>query len=305
MESGIKMNKSCVSLKSNTCEQLIKHKNELFKINNDFYEIITLFTREIGLYERNSQDTLTLDIYINKDSRMTHDMSKINTNMKIIQEFINNKIIKKSISDSNQIIKTAYNLHKFDFFTTGNLSVSLISKMMYTDNDTIYNSVVKIYPIDYLLHTDKYNTIKSSHGIKRFKDFMYFLFLREGLVGCWIKNNILLKKISPTFACVYDSYVLKGLPLSYDKYNYLMMKRDIEKNKDLPKKWLKTIRTKDDWDKIQTSLFGYIEMEEIDFTLQKLMIKKNQYFDLGVIFEIVYSKLVLAFYGKEWVQNML
>lgn len=302
MNYNIKFNKSCVTFESNTCEQLVSHKDKLFEINNTYKNELANFTGIIGQYERfNTSNANGIQQFINKENILTKNMPSIQQNVKLVHEFKNNEIIKKMQLPSGEIKKTPYILQKSQLFHTGNLSVSLIMELVYSKDNTIYNSVAKIYPINYLADINtrdhKYN-ITGVNEKKRFNNFMYFYFMREGLIGCWIKNNILLKNVSPTFACTYDTYILKGLPITFEEYTHQTLERKINKKSVLSKRWLNTMSTdKTLWDQVQQTHFGFIEMEKIDFTLDELM-KNSNFFDLGTIFEILYSKLVLMFFGN-------
>src|SRR5690606_1405019 len=160
----------------------------LFKINNEYTYQLADFTGIIGQYERlNSNDVFGIKSYIGSDNVLTKDMPNIQKNINIIHEFKNNELIKKTKSETGEIQKTPYILQKSQLFGTGNLSVSLIMELVYSKNNIVYNSIAKIYPINYLaeVNTSNHNyNITTNNEKKRFINFMYFYFMREGLIGC-------------------------------------------------------------------------------------------------------------------------
>lgn len=208
----------------------------------------------------------------------------------------------------------------------------LINLLCYFNNETntlsMYDTVVKVYPFSLSIfptgvlydsvdetkigrlrkhindlnkiHTDKdkieYNHIKP---VEKFENLMKAIFYREALIGCWIKDNILLKDISPTFACTYDSYISTGMPLTFADFNYAMAEDALADTKKINKRWLNNLENNGQlWENIKMTKFGYIETEKMEYELTKFIQKRSYYFDCGMIFEIIYTKLVLAFFGN-------
>jgi hypothetical protein len=189
--------------------------------------------------------------------------------------------------------------------------MTVIMELRYKDEvtDIMYNSIVKIYPTNFsniVGDKDDYLPYLNSQNKKtRLDNYMDFLFMREGLIGCWIKNTLLLPQISPTFACIYDSYKMRGLLIDKDKFINTVHADQMSRNNKFDKNWitdiLDTHKYPNYWEtKIMTSHFGFIEMEKLDDSLENI-INAGTEFDLDIIFEILYSKLVLMFYGNVYI----
>lgn len=307
-DSKTGVNIGCPTLESNGCQILIEKKDQIFAINNKYIKDIEIITGIIGNYERyNSSNMAGLGDYFDKDAGIDEDLRKMVTqsDLGLIHNFENGFIIKKKMDYvSRKPLKKSYTLVSSEMFGTGNLSISLLLGLKYTDEDTgiIYDSIAKIYPINFLNivdHNKDYQKIFNGEKRReRFHRFFNFMFMREGLIGCWIKKYLLDTNVSPTFACIYDSYKIKGLMIDKDKFA-----KAVTLNKEkFNKKWIRDIDNKDIenyWEqKISTTHFGYIEMEKMDYTLYDFMQNDRGIFDLDIIFEILYSKLVLMFYGN-------
>lgn len=312
---SIEYNTKCTDVESGSCHQLMTMKDDIFKVNNDHYANIVAFTGYVGDYERKPYDII-FDYSAFRSTYTNIEFIKsiraINSKLYLEHEYSENKsiltrkqVIGKDASQKNIIKKQNYTILESKLFFTGNLSPTLIIEYLFaqsgptatTENKmTLYNTVAKIYPID-LAELD--NTYASTiDEKKKFKNYMQYLFYREGLIGCWIKHNIIFRKISSTFACVFDAYLLKGLPMSKESFTHQLLMDSLNVPKKIKKKWVNKLAMVD-WDDNTTKLlYGYIEMEKIDCTLESLMHVKREYFNLGSLFEIFYSKLVLAFVGN-------
>jgi alpha-tubulin suppressor-like RCC1 family protein len=311
---------NCPRFESNGCDFLTKKKDLIYVIDGEIYNEISNITYIMGFYERSDTNSLIayntlnysmpLSIQNYFNTLVSHNfddkMRKIRTDMFIDQIYdpITNVLTKRIKPDKQEVIETKYDLIKCDVFGSGDLSFSLLVEMKYNSKNapiTQYNSIAKIYPIDFaaIVKNDpeykKY--FKSQTDWKRLDNYVDYLFMREGMIGCWIKNNLILKSVSPAFACIFDTYRMKAIPMSKEifttSYN-LVARKEYKK-----KRWITTIN--DEYDTLHRQIkFGYIEMEKLDMTLFDLMTKGSnyRYFDLGMIFEIFYAKLSLMFFGN-------
>ena len=309
---SIEYNTKCADFESSSCHQLMIIKDDIFEMNNVNYDSITDFTQRVGNYERSIRNRVDCSLFTSADTPITTGIRRINDQLRLEHAYSQNEsiltrkqVVGKDTSRKHIIKKHNFTMLESKLFFTGNLSPTLIIEYLFaqsrstdtTENKmTLYNTVAKIYPID-LAELD--NAYASSIAAKkRFRNYMQFLFYREGLIGCWIKHNIISTNISPTFACVFDAYLLKGLPISKESFTHQLLMDRINGTNKINKKWVTNLESVN-WDKSQSTLFyGYIEMEKIDCTLRKLMEGMHEYFNLGSLFEIFYSKLVLAFFGN-------
>ena len=132
----------------------------------------------------------------------------------------------------------------------------------------------------------------------------YALYFKEAWMYCFSKNNI--AKYTPTFTCVANCYIIDGMPIhnlqQLDDIYETFAKVRLAKGKRLPyKKWFDTLIDPKSTVAIKRELMdvdvGCFEMAEIEGTLDD-MVKDKEPFDLGIIFEYLYSKVVCAFIGS-------
>lgn len=310
----------CPKFASDGCIKLINKKSLLFDIDKGSYNDLVNITFFIGNYERFFASVIDKQIITKnfknlEENNFIKNMSSIRKNLEgLIHKYnsLNNILTKKSKVD-NEIIESNYSILNCNILGTGNLTLSLILEMEYqnsTNSIEKYNSVAKIYPINLsnLVNNDRAYTdnFKSGNDFKKLDYFMDYLFMREAMIGCWIKNILINKNVSSTFACIYDVYKLKGLPLSQEDFNSKYSKKynPSLQTRSHGKRWLHNIiNTPNQWNIVQNTHFGFIEMEKLDVTLFDHYYIDRKNYNLGIIFEILYSKLVLMFFGNVYMTD--
>lgn len=320
MTINYKYDNICVNKDSNACELLINNKQKIIELNNLYNNNINDFVGHIGNFERGAVYGLplvTLDNIIQnilKDDFFTKLKSIISTgNFKtlmqrnIMFDGVNNMFyIERKTVESTKIKKTKYTIPKVTFFGAGNLSISILLHIMYLKNDetniSFSETIAKIYPL-VIVPSNGYDLYKEGGSINqgkrdKFNQVMEFIFYKEALLNCWIKNNLISNRITNTFVCALDSYISNSLPLTKSDLLFLKDKEVISGSDIFKKKWVKNnINT---WENLfgnpTIARYGIIEMEKVDFTVREMQGKTM--LDLGMIFEIFYSKLCLAFIGN-------
>lgn len=303
-------------LKSNGCDILVKNRDELFSVNDTLFIEISRITSIIGQYERyDSTDLTTYGNYNSANTLLDITMKKLRKEsmhglIQKLQVDETTGTITLSKRENRGEVTTDYIITNSKLFGKGNLSISLLIELTYSDGFAIHNSIAKIYPIDFsklVTGIPAYDiVVNGENKKKRLDNFMEFLFMREGVVGCWIKNVLLNTNVSPTFARVYDSYKTRGLPMTQESFH-----ADFGRNQTKYEKvWTQNIfySSKQYWrDIVSDTHFGYIEMEKMDNTLgDQMALVGNSHdnsFNLGTIFEILYSKLALTFYGNVYMAD--
>jgi hypothetical protein len=313
----------CSSHLSNTCSQLneTKMRKSLVYASNTFLNYINNFVSYIGTLERQTADYSSHDRYfaamiailnaieLTKPDSFFQRVKKINDALKINVN-VENKggkfFIEKKKKIGSTVIKTKHELFECSLFGAGNLSPTIILKLNYANFNedknevSIINVVAKTYPITAHLINHHSKHITDPELQTRFTDMMKFMYYREALIGCWVRDNLLIntgtsKKKTATFMCVNDTYIVKGLPLSKKKLAF--ENKNMKNHKYWLTDYLNAPAGKYPKNMLTESLFGVIEMEKVDMTLQDFL-NKGSLFGFGMLFEIMYSKLVLSFYGN-------
>ena len=319
---------------SSNCNKLENNKKDILKINDIYYKNISKIVEYIGSHQRYSSHIRLDDVYTNIDTNLKV-FDQINTefgktglgkikeligNLNIttnLYEYENDFYLEKKIRMADNSIKKTYiKILNVELLGTGDLSFSLILKILYGYNDEgkikTKEMCVKVYPLNI---GDYYRAL--SNNIKNdIRDISKYIVIREGIVGCWVNNNLLIQKlfrypITNTIMSVSDIYFVNGKKLNMGKhlengnglpfkYNELKLQNYdlIKKRNKLGKRWLSDyILTEDDWKKnISNKEYGYIEMELVKYTLGDLLDKKQ--FNLDLLFEIIYTKLCLHIIGN-------
>ena len=314
----------CVNKDSDACQLLINNKNNIIKLNNKYNDSINEFVQTIGNFERGDlgYDVLNInkqtDIITNKltDTFYT-ELNKIRQENNFVTYLRRNYkynppnnmfSLERKTKESGALKKTNYNIVKTTFFGTGNLSISILLHFMYLKNEesnvSFSETIAKIYPLNILLSKDYENIYVESGSINQKKRDKFnlvteFVFYKEALLGCWIQNRLIMPRVANTFVCMLDSFISKTLPLTNTDLLFLKDKELITNTKIFKKRWVKNNieRWNDSFGKINGAAeFGVIEMEKVDFTVHQM--HSNRMLNLGIIFEIFYSKLCLAFIGN-------
>jgi len=321
MNANVEYKTICDGITSDRCSSLIINKNPIMKLNNDKLNQINNFVGALGNYERGSGIISNIEPYIKDDvifgKEFFDDITKINFDVqkRISRNFVydNGTYYIERTTKSRDPNNTKLNIQrtdtilKSDFFGTGNVSVSVLFNFLIktgttaTNKDIIIGDVIlKIYPLQLHNHMGYESLLenrKNSRSVnekmkKRLENLMKIVFYKEALINCYIKDNIIIPKISNTFVCTNDIYIAKGLPISYPFYQFTELMDEGKTSKKLVKRWLKTPNINMFEEVFKDSNFGFIEMEKADITLHSINILHK--FDLGMLFEILYTKLCLA-----------
>ncbi|AYV78648.1 MAG: putative orfan [Edafosvirus sp.] len=318
----------CDGSSSDRCSSLINNKNTIMKLNNDKIDQINRFVGIIGDYERGARYRLISEIapYISNDAvfgaSFFDEISKINSDAgtRLVKNFVykNNKYYiertKKSQTPGKKTpeVTRTDTILKTDIFGTGNLSISVLFNFLIktgvSDSDKnikISDVIAKIYPLqlhnhlsyEAIIAKDRKHPVgavgESNAKIKRLENLMKIIFYKEALINCYIRDNIITPKISNTFVCTNDIYIAKGLPINYTFYKFMEQRDKINPNsKKISKNWMNTPNSFMFDEVFKQSNFGFIEMEKADFTLHDINTTRG--FDLGMLFEIFYTKLCLV-----------
>ena len=191
-------------------------------------------------------------------------------------------------------------ISSISILTTGESSQSILFKICKDDIKTI----LKLMPLQ-LPH--KYATIMKQSKLtllqieQYIEPLTYASFFREAWLCCFVQEN--LRRYTPCFVNTYNCYLMKGLPASSIDYLRDLIECYNDNHVDLlfMKEWIIALNNpKADTqiaDKIYRSIFGAIDMEEIDGTMDDLVIKGKS-LDLSLIFEYLYTKIIVAFVGR-------
>ena len=193
---------------------------------------------------------------------------------------------------------------RMSIFATGDVSETILFKV-FRDDSTV---IMKLMPLEV---PHKYPLLQQQMQMspRDLNTFIwdnieapnYSLFMKEAWLGCFSQQN--LQKYTPAFTCVSDCYLIRGLPINSVK-DLNSMIDDYDKSHRHPlrmKDWLDAItnpQTKTRLaQEIYHSVWGCVEMEEIDETLDSMFVAGDP-INLSLIFECFYTKLVSAFIGR-------
>lgn len=303
----------------NPCQYSTKNCMEFNKVNNLIIKMINNHYFDLQMY---ANFVFDIDNYNNniKDNNIYQAIE--NTRNKYIKKFPHSPLfsndnmilLKKNVLDiidklpSVKILSKIYFMNMLDiyFYGCGSVSSSIFLKF----NKQISNThtmpiVTKIFPIQYPHHYEHIpikHRCKKKKFIKKFIEIpLYALFLKEAWMYCFAKNNLL--NYLPTIMCVSSCYIIKGFPISdistiSQMYNVYLDKNP--KKKKYHKKWLDIIidpnANNQIKKKIMQSNYGCFEMKLIEGTLSDII--KNNEFDLSLLFEYLYTKVIVAFIGR-------
>lgn len=296
------------TIEHNGCDILSGIKDDIFNIIKSSNDVINDNTSTIGDYER-----LFTHRNPQPKSIINPKTASISNSIKLIKPKLNGLIfswgdnqskiiITKKYKGVNGLIETHYNIET-NLFGTGNLTPTLLLSIKYENGSQQYTDIIaKVFPVDFFeirKHDNTYTAFDTLAKQKQLNNFMYFTFIREAQIGCWIKNILIVPKISGTFGYINDAYLLKGLPISYHMFVQQKWQTPAKYNK----RWLTDLAIDQTiWDISKSAHFGLIEMEKLDNTLFDEITTKLS-LDLGIFFEILYTKLVMMFYGNVYMAD--
>jgi hypothetical protein len=200
-----------------------------------------------------------------------------------------------------------------EFFGSGAASSAILLKAsrilsINPNQKLLMPLIIKIIPFE-LPHHYNYLDAISPGELNNFiwiyiESPSYALFIKEAWMYCFSKNH--LAKYTPTFTCISNCYFIKGLPIKSmenlsEIYSLYAQKR-ISSNKKLPyKKWFNILTNPEAPSKLKEKIilsnYGCFEMKQIEKTLDDILDEPGM-FDLSIIFEYLYTKVVSAFIGR-------
>jgi hypothetical protein len=165
--------------------------------------------------------------------------------------------------------------------------------------------IVKFIPLQFVHHYSYLPLdFQTEDNIFKFIEApSYALYFKEAWMYCFTKNHI--NKYTPTFTCVGECNIIHGFPVkSLDDLQsmYSVYQNDrMSQGKTVPyKKWfdllVNPVTPHIERDAIMNMYYGSFEMRKIDGTLEQLIPDKQ--FDLSLLFEYLYAKVVCAFVGR-------
>lgn len=298
-----------------SCLNFMKVNDLIIKMVDDHYFDLQMMANYVfdidndtkPLSKENNFYTRIIDVQKQYDPKYP-DMPLFTDENMIKLELIVKDILHKL--SNNLITKSKYlsDIVSIEFFGSGAVSSTILLKVYQkVSENQVMPLIVKIIPFRYPEHYNYIPLDKTEANIfitQYIEAPGYALFLKEAWMYCFSKNE--LAKYTPTFTCIDDCYIIEGLPVSdiqslsqiYDSYS----KRRIEAGKSLPyKKWFNTLLDENSDLSVREAIFkakyGCFEMQQIDGILEDIS-QKEGVFNLSMIFEYLYTKVVAAFIGK-------
>lgn len=290
--------------KTQSCINYGKVTDLVIQMVNEHYFDLQMFANYVARINSSMvADFMTEIKNIQKNFRTTYPQMPLFTDesMLKLERLVNEILIKMS---TNIVAPQNYlrNIKNYSIFGMGATSPTIlmkIDKMLPNQPNTSMPLILKIVPIQFPnFITD--NKRMTKVFIESPLNAIYF---KEAWMYCF--SQTYLSKYTPAFNCISDCYITTGFPFNdltrmrslYDYYRknhtYFQEKKWFNNLID-PRKDKKSIELSNS---ILSSSFGCFEMRQISGTFFDLTKKKNQ-FDLSMIFEYLYGKLVAAFVGR-------
>ena len=234
-------------------------------------------------------------------------------------------LLKDNWITAEEYLSDLQNIH---FFGSGAASATILLKADRILPTGIMPLIIKIMPFELPYHYTYLKNISpkelNNFVWKYIESPSYALFIKEAWMYCFSKTQ--LAKYTPTFTCISNCYFIKGLPVnSLEKLNEIYKsyaKKRIssgkrrgtdrsslstishsgESGKQLPyKKWFNILTNPNAPSQLKEAIFksnyGCFEMRQIEKTLDDIIDEPGM-FDLSIIFEYLYTKVVSAFIGR-------
>lgn len=302
------------SVMTTSCFNFRKINNAIIKMVNDHYFDLQMYANCIFNIDNNKRE---LSDSNNLLSRIIDTQNKYAVKYEDMPLFAKENMLRlkhlmsKIIKDLKGNIIDAKEYQKYiiqsEFFGSGAASPSILLKTHKQMGLTEYPIIVKLIPLQFSHHYD-FMTLKKSAKKKFIKRYIetpsYAIFVKEAWMYCFSKDE--LTTYTPTFNCISNCCIINGFPIKNMK-TLEGMYRSYEINKmrggtKLPyKKWLNMLLDPQTSDDIKSSIiesnYGCFEMKEIEGTLSDLEYKVGQ-FNLSLIFEYLYTKVIAAFIGR-------
>ena len=217
------------------------------------------------------------------------------------------KTVKDNIITSDTYIS---DIKYIEFFGSGAASSTVLLKIFRKiSKNKLMPLIVKIIPFQFFHHYELMTTMvseseKNKFIIKFIESPGYALYVKEAWMYCFGKNE--LEKYTPTFTCVSNCYIIRGFPVKkisdLQKIYTPYANKKKRVNRIPPyKKWFNYLiepsRDTKIQDKIINGNYGCFEMKQIRGTLEDLYMSPGS-FNLSIIFEYLYTKIVAAYIGR-------
>lgn len=305
------------SFKSETCLNFAKVNDLVIQMVNDYYFDLQMLANFVFDIDNDIEPLSDNNNFYSRIKQVQQKYKNEYPDMPLftqqnMEKLYNNvrQILQKI--DANNISTKKYlsNINKIEFFGSGALSSTILLKMyrrMPSNPDKIIPLIVKLIPFEYPQHY-KYIQLKNIEKNKFITEYIespgYALFIKEAWMYCFSKNELV--KYTPTFTCIENCYIIDGLPVNNIKYLseiYNVFKnKKISQGKNLPyKKWFDTLLNPKSSLQLRKDIFnskyGCFEMRQIEGTLDDLT-NIPQSYNLSLVFEYLYTKVVTAFIAK-------
>lgn len=273
------------------------YANFVFNIDNEKEDISAknnFYSRIISVREKYNPQYPNMPLFTN------NNMNKL---AKIVTEILT--LIKGNRISAKKYLSDLVNIQLFGSGATS--STILLKAERHISGNNYMPLIIKIIPFQ-LPHYYKYLPFPEEQK----KEFIwkyievpsYALFIKEAWMYCFSKNELL--KYTPTFTCVSNCYIIDGLPIKgleelINIYIPFAQKR-VSAGKKIPyKKWFNILIESDTDESIKQEImnadYGCFEMKQIEGTLNELVNIPGS-FNLSIIFEYLYTKVVTAFIGR-------
>ena len=210
---------------------------------------------------------------------------------------------------SNWITAAQYvsELESMTFFAAGAASPTILVKADRKAAKGLMPIIIKIVPLEFPHHIEHLALTNPKQLDAFVQTYInapsYALFLKEAWMYCFSRTR--LSHYVPTFTCIANCYLVKGLPISNvqgltDSFKTFAQERVVRGVQVPYKKWFDILTKSKDEAQVQGILnakYGVFEMGQIEGTWKDMWTELGS-FNLGMIFEYLYTKLVAAFVGR-------
>lgn len=268
----------------------------------DIIFIVEYFYLTLQIYANNIFDTDNTTQPITNENfgtAIVKERSNPQTGQLVAPEYMEklHQRILQMLSKAGDLIESGniyYNeLSDIQFFGGGDLSPTIIISA--TRNGLPL--VIKIVPIEFphqAAYASRIPNIDVNRDIASPSLAIYF---KEAFMYCFSK--IYLQKYTPTFNCIAECKIISNFPIPYDQFKALYIayaeKRAAQGKPQFNKRWLAEYFERPQ--EFTNVNFGIYEMSKIEGTFSD-MYKKGELFNLGLIFEYFYTKLVSSVIGR-------
>ena len=300
---------------TNSCINFGKINDLIIQMVNDHYFDLQMYANFVVAIDNNPAELSDKNNFYTKIVAVKNEYDPQYSNTKLFtkENMYHLQLLVKKMLDllkDNWITAEEYllDIRNIQFFGSGAASATILLRADRILPTGIMPLIIKIMPFELPYH---YTYLKNISP-KELENFVwtyiesptYALFIKEAWMYCFSKTQ--LAKYTPTFTCISNCYFIKGLPINnLEKLNEIYAsyaQKRISSGKQLPyKKWFNILTNPNEpqqlKEKIFESNYGCFEMRQIEKTLDDIIDEPGM-FDLSIIFEYLYTKVVSAFVGR-------